>query len=406
MTHTAILIKLIIMDIVRLQEELRRARRDLLLLYEIGNLIRSTLLVDEIIYLVLCAVTSHEGLGFNRAILFMIDESGNQLQGRLAIGPTHPEASPHVWTMIEKNKITLEGLLDVYRKSNKRIDPELNRIIQPIRIPIEKPFGALASVVMNNKPALVQEPDVSHELTDLRLRSLGVSQFIAVPLRGRDRVIGALMVDNVATRKPLTESDLNRLVMLADHAGLAIENARSYTDAVVSAQQDSLTKLWNHGHFQKLLDEAVSEARRAEETVSLIVFDVDDFKKYNDTYGHPAGDRALEEIAGIAKSALRRTDNLARYGGEEFAAVLPGTTKAEAAKMAERLRLMVWRSGERAQSPRPRISISVGVASYPDDAQTKDKLIFCADSALYEAKRRGKNQVSTYLRSTQQPVYE
>lgn len=394
------------MDVTRLQEELRRTRRDLLLLYEIGNLIRSTLLFDEVVYLVLSAVTSHEGLGFNRAILFMVDEGGTQLEGRLAIGPTHPEASPHVWKMIEENKITLEGLLDVYHKSNKRIDAELNRVIQPIRIPIERAFGALATAVIHDKAVLVQAPDVNHELTDLRLRSLGISQFMAVPLRGKDRVIGVLMVDNVTTRREMKDSDLDRLVMLANHAGLAIENAKSYTDAVVSSQQDSLTKLWNHGHFQKLLSDAVAEARRSEETVSLIVFDVDDFKVYNDTHGHPAGDRALEEIAKIAKSALRRSDNLARYGGEEFAAVLPGTTKAEAAKMAERLRLMVWQSGERADTPQRRISISVGVAAYPDDAEDKDKLIFCADGALYEAKRRGKNQVRTYLRPAQQPLHE
>ena len=112
------------MEELRLQEELRKARQELLLLYEIGNLIRTTLLLDEVIYLILSAVTSHEGLGYNRAILFMVDETGTYLEGQMGIGPTHPEVSPKVWKMIEEKKITLEGLLDVYHKAGKEIDPE------------------------------------------------------------------------------------------------------------------------------------------------------------------------------------------------------------------------------------------------------------------------------------------
>src|SRR3989338_421663 len=121
------------MEQVRLQEELRKTRQELLLLYEIGNLIRTTLLLDEVIYLILSAVTSHEGLGYNRAILFMVDESGTFLEGKMGIGPTHPESSPLVWKMIEDNKITLEGLLDVYRKADRQIDIELNKIIKQIK---------------------------------------------------------------------------------------------------------------------------------------------------------------------------------------------------------------------------------------------------------------------------------
>ena len=107
------------MEELRLQEELRKTKRELLLLYEIGNLIRTTLLLDEVMYLILSAVTSHEGMGFNRAFLFLVDDKSTQVEGRMAIGPTHPETSPSVWRMIEETKITLEKLLDIYHKSNK-----------------------------------------------------------------------------------------------------------------------------------------------------------------------------------------------------------------------------------------------------------------------------------------------
>ena len=90
------------MEEVRLQEELRKTRAELLLLYEIGNLIRTTLNLDEVIYLILSAVTSHEGMSFNRAILFMVDDTGTQLEGKMGIGPIHPEAGPVVWKTIQR----------------------------------------------------------------------------------------------------------------------------------------------------------------------------------------------------------------------------------------------------------------------------------------------------------------
>lgn len=386
------------MEELRLQEELKKTRQELLLLYEIGNLIRTTLLLDEVIYLILSAVTSHEGLSYNRAVLFMVDESGTQLEGKMGIGPTHPEASPIVWKMIEENRITLEGLLDVYHKAGKNIDIELNEIVRQIRLPIEKAFGILPKTVINDAPSLVSKEDAGHELGDMRLRNLGLTQFAVVPLRGKDHVIGVLLIDNISTKKEIREADVRRLMMLANHAGLALENAKTFSEVVITAQQDSLTKLWNHGHFQKLLEETMKEAKLTKKPVSLMILDVDDFKVYNDTHGHPAGDKALEDISQISKTVVRRIDHLARYGGEEFAAVLPGTTKEEAVKMAERLREAIEKntSDTWGSTPQRKMTVSIGVASYPEDAEDKQKLIYCADGALYEAKRMGKNRVRAY----------
>ncbi|MBI3252637.1 MAG: sensor domain-containing diguanylate cyclase [Candidatus Omnitrophica bacterium] len=390
------------MEQVRLQEELKKTRQELLLLYEIGNLIRTTLLLDEVIYLILSAVTSHEGLGYNRAIFFMVDEAGTQLEGKMGIGPTHPEAAPMVWKMIEENKITLEGLLDVYHKAGKKIDVELNKIVRQIRMPIEKSYGVLAKTVIHDEPRLISSAEANHELCDLRLQNLGIGQFAVVPLRGKDQVIGVLLIDNVTTKKPIDENDVRALLMLANHAGLAVENAKSYSEVMVNSQQDSLTKLWNHGHFQKLLIESIGHAKATSRPLSIIVFDVDDFKSYNDTYGHLAGDKALERISAIAKTVVRRIDDVARYGGEEFAVVLPGTTKPEALKLARRLKDVVHTQTAREAGLRRKITISAGIASYPEDAEDKDKLIFCADGALYEAKRTGKNKVCAYKKPAPQ----
>ena len=390
------------MEELRLQEELRKTRQELLLLYEIGNLIRTTLLLDEVVYLILSAMTSHEGLGYNRSILFMVNETGTMLEGMMGIGPTHPEASPKVWKMISDNKITLEGLLDVYKKANKTIDVELNKIIRQVKMPIEKPFGILPQTVIQDTPHLVFKEDVNHELCDPLLIGLGMQEFLVVPLRGKNNVIGVLLVDNITTKKQLTEADVRRIMMLANHAGLALENAKSYSEVVITSQQDSLTKLWNHGHFQNILGETFKEAKTKSLPLSLIVFDVDDFKVYNDTYGHQAGDRALELISNLSKTVVRRMDNLARYGGEEFVAILPGTTKPEALKLAERLRETIEResTGALSNGMPKKVTVSVGVASFPEDADDKDKLIFCADGALYEAKRAGKNRVRAYRKTS------
>lgn len=386
------------MEELRLQEELRKTRQELLLLYEIGNLIRVTLLLDEVIYLILSAMTSHEGMSFNRAILFMLDDSGTQLEGKMGIGPTHPEVSPKIWRMIEENKITLEGLLDVYHKAGGQIDPELNSIVRQIRLPIEKDFGILAKAAINDSPYLVSKEEASHELGDMRLKNLGFEQFAVVPLRGKNHVIGVLIFDNISTKKEIKDADVRRVMMLADHAGLALENAKTFSAVVTSAQQDSLTHLWNHGHFQKLLHESLREAKAGKTKLSLLIFDVDDFKTFNDRFGHQAGDRALQEVARITKTVMRRNDYVARYGGEEFAAVLPSTSKEEALKLAERLRETIQKeTSNQSLLPLPEpLTISVGVAAFPDDAEEKEKLIFCADGALYEAKYSGKNKVCIY----------
>ncbi len=364
-------------------------------MYEIGNLIRKTLLLDEVIYLILSAVTSHEGLGYNRAILFVVDETGAFLEGRMGIGPTHPEASPEVWKMIEENKITLEGLLDVYHKAGCKIDVELNRLVSMIRIPIEKNYGVLPESVIYDKPMCIPKAGSKHALSDINLIDLGIEEFIVVPLRGKNVVLGALLVDNIATKKALTDADVRRIMMLANHAGLALENAKTYSDVVTTAHQDSLTKLWNHGHFQHILEDGIKDATIRGTPLSLIIFDVDDFKHYNDTYGHQAGDKALEMVSTISKTVMRRMDNLARYGGEEFVAILPGTTKPEAVKLAERLRTVIEKESAADGIPK-KITVSLGVSSYPEDAEDKDKLIYCADGALYEAKRAGKNRVRLY----------
>ena len=162
---------------------------------------------------------------------------------------------------------------------------------------------------------------------------------------------------------------------------------------------DSLTELYNHRYFKQSLSQEIDRATRYDIPVSLLMIDIDKFKDYNDTYGHPNGDAALVELARILNETKRSVDIAARIGGEEFVLILPETTKESAFHLAERIRSTVEaipiptldNKGE------SRLTISIGIAEFPTDAAREDELMLKADDALYEAKRSGRNKICIYI---------
>ena len=164
---------------------------------------------------------------------------------------------------------------------------------------------------------------------------------------------------------------------------------------------DELTGLYNYRHFHELLNQGLRRSERYFHPLSLLMIDIDNFKKYQDVHGHVAGDEALKVIAQIMRNTVRGVDMVARYGGEEFTVILPETTKEVAAIAAERVRNAI---AETILPTGDRLTISVGVASYPADAESKEQLICQADQALYRAKKRGKNQ--TCIWSSEEREYQ
>jgi len=164
------------------------------------------------------------------------------------------------------------------------------------------------------------------------------------------------------------------------------------------SRKDGLTELYNHRFFQQLLDTEVSRAERYQRVVSLLMIDIDDFKQFNDSHGHPAGDVLLRTLARLLKRSSRNCDFVARYGGEEFAVIVPEVRTDSASRMSERLRRLVAETefeGEEAM-PGGRLTISIGVATYPTQAENKTELLEHADQALYRAKSAGKNCVAVF----------
>jgi len=164
------------------------------------------------------------------------------------------------------------------------------------------------------------------------------------------------------------------------------------------SRKDGLTELYNHRFFHQLLETEVSRAERYDRVVSLLMIDIDDFKTYNDSHGHPAGDLALRRLAQLLKQSSRNCDFVARYGGEEFAIIVPEVSADSARRMAERLLKLIDESefeGEEVMMG-GRLTISLGLATFPMQASSKSELVEHADQALYRAKGLGKNRVVVF----------
>ncbi len=261
------------------------------------------------------------------------------------------------------------------------------------------PGGRLAEeiacrVVAAGRPLLVA--DVAR---DRRFRSAepALRSCIAAPLRSPERaVVGALLVADPLRGGAFGPDDLRLLRSIARLGSVALANARRHEETLERAQRDPLTEVANRGHFWEVFELELARARRYRRALSLVLVDVDHFKRYNDTLGHLEGDRALAALARVMEQSSRAHDLVARVGGEEFAVLLPETTSAGAAAFAEKIRDRVRREriGDAFGMP---LTISLGVASFPDHAQESPALFGAADRELYRAKDGGRDRVCVAL---------
>lgn len=215
---------------------------------------------------------------------------------------------------------------------------------------------------------------------------------VYVPMLKEGELYGIVKVGPKINGEAFTDNDLEFFETLASQAVIAFENARLYSLAIT----DSITKLYVHRYFQFRLEEEVARSRRYNSTISLLMCDIDHFKNVNDTFGHQQGDCVLREVSRIIRKNVRNTDIPCRYGGEEFAVILPETTQQDAKIVAERIRRDVAEfdfPSIIAGQPPVKCSISIGVAGFPLNADSKDQLIQKADAALYIAKDTGRNRV-------------
>jgi len=225
---------------------------------------------------------------------------------------------------------------------------------------------------------------------------------LLLPIRSRGRLVGVLALTGKKSNSPYYTEDISLLITMANEAGIVIENAQLYADAITRAHTDGLTGLFNHRYFHERIDEEISRSSRFGTALSLIMMDLDLFKPYNDIYGHVAGDEVLRQVGQSIKRSVRGIDIPCRYGGEEFAIILPETRLDDAHTVAERIRKGIELEMFAKQVP---LTASLGVASWPADGVTKEELVGCADAAMYLAKALGRNRtcLSTEVVPTQLP---
>lgn len=330
---------------------------------------------------------------FNLSILFNVGKAMNFINDLTKLLKLILDKAIEV-THCEKGSLMLldEETNELMVRVVRGIDPVTEEKIASGEIEctrIKPGEGVAGKVFQTGKPVLMddtQNKDFKHSATSR------VSSILCLPLLLNGVPIGVINMTNKKEGEKFNDNDVELMTTLADQAAVAINNAQLYELAVT----DGLTKLFIHRYFQQKLHSELRRSDRYKHKTSVIITDIDHFKKFNDSYGHQIGDFVLQEVARVMKGAVREIDITCRYGGEEFAVILPETDSKGAVQMAERLRESVEKHEFKdTKGNTYQVTISVGVSTYPDNAKQRSLLIKAADAALYKSKENGRNRVTS-----------
>lgn len=253
-----------------------------------------------------------------------------------------------------------------------------------------------------NSPALMEATDECRILIDNDVnpnnydftKGRNVKSFLCAPLQLKGKTHGLVLIEH-SIPNAFDDANVKLLEIITQQVSIAIENARLYEQLHEHANTDGLTQVYNRVYFQTRLREELCNAKENGYEVSVIIYDIDNFKDYNDTYGHLFGDEVLKSMATTVKESVRKDDVVARFGGEEFIILFSRTGEDVAYQKAEELRKKLSNITVNCKDniiSRP-VTVSMGVSTFPKFAENEFELIDSADQALYEAKRRGKNCV-------------
>lgn len=257
--------------------------------------------------------------------------------------------------------------------------------------------GAMGKAALQRRPVVVYDYRAWNERS-LKCEAESTANVLAVPLLAGDELIGAMSAGDSDLKRTFTNDDIRLLSMFAQQATIAIKNARLFAEVQQLAITDPLTGIYNRRYFAVAARREFERAHRHRRPLAVIIADLDDFKRINDRYGHPIGDRVLQAVSSVFRRELRAGDLLARYGGEEIIALLPETSDEGAVRVIERLRLMLAQTVVVANQEIVRVTASFGIAIFADPftIPNVETLIEQADRALLQAKRKGKNRVEIW----------
>ncbi|MBI4575611.1 MAG: GGDEF domain-containing protein [Planctomycetes bacterium] len=252
--------------------------------------------------------------------------------------------------------------------------------------------GIAGWVAERGLPALVDDVSLDARWVPKDDQATATRSLLCVPMEVAERPIGVINLSHSQKTGAFDEADKDVVILLANHIAQNIEKYRLYELSIT----DPLTGVFNYRYFQHQLEKEFKRVRRYKGELAVVMVDIDHFKRLNDTRGHPAGDRVLREMAEVLRGNVREVDTLARYGGEEFVVVLPATGRSGAVEIAERICNTIddhpFR-GDGSGTGTLHVTVSLGGAVWTPDVVRRDELVRRADSALYQAKKEGRNRV-------------
>jgi len=254
--------------------------------------------------------------------------------------------------------------------------------------------GSICASAIDNQ-VIILKKDISNEKKrNIIFRGenkLNARSLLFCPFINPNQTGGILILNRLPDK--YAENDKDILSFIADLAGTGLEKTYLYSREKEMAVRDGLTGLYNHRFFQESLSNAIETAKRNKKPLSLIMFDIDYFKLFNDKYGHQTGDKVLENVGNIILNNIRKSDISARYGGEEFAIIFPDADLESSYNVGEKIRKIIEKHTIKMGDKEINITISGGIAGFPKNAKEKDKLIKASDKALYQAKAEGRNKI-------------
>lgn len=273
--------------------------------------------------------------------------------------------------------------------------PEVNTYFD-----LTDPRSTIGAVFRSGREVLVRSfPTANRSVFEGRLDAeydWKPTEIVAAPFLNDERQCFGVLALESGSNGAYSELDAKLLAAIAAIAAGALTRARMYQEMERLATIDGLTQVPNHRHFQTLLNQQIDVATRYRHNIGLLLFDIDHFKVFNDTYGHAVGDLVLKEVARTVQGAIRASDVLARYGGEEFVVLIPQTDDSGAMQSGERVRSAVENMKVVHEGKTLHVTISVGVCLFPDLAAVKQDFIDGADKAMYYSKKTGRNRVTLY----------
>jgi len=351
-------------DAYRKSEHIKRIEtlnKQISYINNLTEVLRGTTKLEEVLTLILRNLI--DGLKFNRALIFIVTSDHKQMIKYCA-------------------GYTKEGKITGFTYTTV----------------LDKEKSILARSIIEKQAYIITDAPNNYYCEQSLVTSLNLKEFGLVPIIVKNDCVGVILVDNYKDNTKIEEDTMEALKVYANQSGLAIEDAKMHEKIENLAIKDGLTDIYNHRYFQETLIKEFEKSVKDNSNLSLIFIDIDNFKQYNDTYGHAEGDRLLQNITKLINNNLDEIATFARYGGEEFVILLPGINKKEAFITAEKIRKLVeehtFSSAD--NTINQKITISLGVSNYPEDVKRPESLTDIADKGLYLAKKSGKNKVCIY----------